>query len=58
MSYRQVCRMIKLSYHLDITKYTVLKAVKLIGQMISEKNHYRYFVVEQVPKNQSNDYLR
>ena len=27
MSYRQVCRMIKLSYRLDITKDTVLKAV-------------------------------
>lgn len=29
MSYRQVCRIVKLSYHLDITKDTVLKAVKL-----------------------------
>lgn len=48
MSYRQVCRMIKLSYHLDITKDTVLKAVKLIGQLFSEKSHYRYFVEEEV----------
>lgn len=48
MSYRQVCRMIKLSYHLDITKDTVLKAVKLTGQLFSEKSHYRYFVEEEV----------
>lgn len=50
MSYRQVCRMIKLSYHLDITKDTVLKAVKLTGQLFSEKSHYRYFVEEEVPE--------
>lgn len=48
MSYRQVCRMIKLSYHLDITKDTVLKAVKLTGQLFSEKSRYRYFVEEEV----------
>lgn len=48
MSYRQVCRMIKLSYRLEITKDTVLKAVKLTGQLFSEKEHYRYFVEEQV----------
>ena len=48
MSYRQVCRMIKLSYRLDITKDTVLKAVKLTGQLFSEKGHYRYFVEEEV----------
>lgn len=48
MSYRQVCRMIKLSYHLEITKDTVLKAVKLTGQLFSEKGHYRYFVEEEV----------
>ena len=50
MSYRQVCRMIKLAYRLDITKDTVLKAVKLTGQLFSEKSHYRYFVEEQVPE--------
>lgn len=50
MSYRQVCRMIKLSYRLDITKDTVLKAVKLTGQLFSEKTHYRYFVEEHVPE--------
>ena len=50
MSYRQVCRMIKLSYRLDITKDTVLKAVKLTGQLFSEKSHYRYFVEEHVPE--------
>ena len=50
MSYRQVCRMIKLSHRLDITKDTVLKAVKLTGQLFSEKEHYRYFVEEQVPE--------
>lgn len=50
MSYRQVCRMIKLSYRLDITKDTVLKAVKLTGQLFSERSHYRYFVEEHVPE--------
>ncbi|SDJ60095.1 ISLre2 family transposase [Streptococcus gallolyticus] len=50
MSYRQVCRMIKLSYRLDITKDTVLKAVKLTGQLFSEKSRYRYFVEEEVPE--------
>lgn len=50
MSYRQVCRMVKLSYRLDITKDTVLKAVKLTGQLFSEKTHYRYFVEEHVPE--------
>lgn len=50
MSYRQVCRMVKLSYRLDITKDTVLKAVKLTGQLFTEKEHYRYFVEEQVPE--------
>jgi len=50
VSYRQVCRMIKLSYCLDITKDTVLKAIKLTGQLFSEKEHYRYFVEDQVPE--------
>lgn len=50
MSYRQVCRMVKLSYRLDITKDTVLKAVKLTGQLFTEKTHYRYFVEEHVPE--------
>ncbi len=49
LSYRQVCRMVKLSYRLDITKDTVLKAVKLTGRLFSEKGHYRYFVEEHVP---------
>lgn len=49
LSYRQVCRIVKLSYCLDITKDTVLKAVKLTGRLFSEKGHYRYFVEEHVP---------
>ena len=58
MSYRQVCRMIKLSYHLDITKDTVLKAVKLTGQLFSEKESLSLFCGgTSSRKNQSTDYL-
>lgn len=48
VSYRQVCRIVKLAYNLDISKDTVLKAVKLTGKLLSEKSHYRYFVEEEV----------
>ena len=50
MSYRQVCRTVKLAYQLEITKDSVLKAVKLAGQLFSEKNRYRYFVEEHIPE--------
>ncbi|CBZ49202.1 ISLre2 family transposase [Streptococcus gallolyticus subsp. gallolyticus] len=50
VSYRQVCRIVKLAYNLDISKDTVLKAVKLTGKLLSEKSHYRYFVEEEVSK--------
>ncbi|MEX2804130.1 ISLre2 family transposase [Streptococcus sp. H31] len=50
VSYRQVCRIVKLAYNLDISKDTVLKAVKLTGKLLSEKSHYHYFVEEEVPE--------
>ena len=46
MSYRQVCRTVKLAYQLEITKDSVLKAVKLTGRLFSEKEHYRFLLDE------------
>lgn len=50
MSYRQVCRTVKLAYQLEITKDSVLKAVKLTGRLFSEKEHYRFLLDEGNPE--------
>lgn len=50
MSYRQVCRMIKLSYKLDITKDSVLKAIKFTGKLFKENEQYRFRKEEVVKK--------
>lgn len=44
MSYRQVCRMIKLSYHLDITKDTVLKNKKESTSLQSKRLILSFFL--------------
>ena len=47
LSYREVCRMVKTSYRLIITKDSVLKAVKVAGQLFSEKEKYRFLLEEE-----------
>lgn len=50
MSYRQVCKSVKMTYNLDITKDTVLKSVKIAGKLFSEKAKYRFFVEGETKK--------
>ncbi|HEO2785646.1 TPA: ISLre2 family transposase [Streptococcus agalactiae] len=50
MSYRQVCKTIKLTHGLDITKDSVLKSVKLAGKLFSEKAKYRLLLEKKTKK--------
>jgi len=43
MPYRQVPAVIKMVYHIEITKDTVSKAVWKVAQLFNERNEYRYF---------------
>ncbi|WP_278043370.1 ISLre2 family transposase [Streptococcus agalactiae] len=43
MSYDMVVKAIDLVYQVSITKPSVVKAVKMCGELINEKNNYRYF---------------
>ncbi|MDT2749384.1 ISLre2 family transposase [Streptococcus parauberis] len=44
MSYRQVCQTINTAYRLEVTKDSVLKAVKIAGKYFSEKEKYRFYL--------------
>lgn len=46
LSYREVCRTIKATYDLVVTKDAVLKAVKEVGSLFDEKEHYRFLIEE------------
>lgn len=50
MSYRQVCHLVKEFYRLEITKDTVLKAVKQAGELLSEKEKFRFWLEEKPVK--------
>lgn len=50
MPYRQVCKTIKLTYNLDISKDSVLKSVKFAGKLFSEKAKYRLLLEEKKEK--------
>lgn len=50
MSYRQVCKSLKMTHNLDVTKDTVLKSVKIAGKLFSEKEKYRFFVDGEIDK--------
>ncbi|HGD2217674.1 TPA: UPF0236 family transposase-like protein [Streptococcus agalactiae] len=50
MSYRQVCKTVKLTHGLDITKDSVLKSVKFAGKLFSEKAKYRLLLDEKSEK--------
>ena len=41
LSYREVCRTVKMAYRLEITKDAVLKSVKMAGRLFSERERYR-----------------
>ena len=43
LSYREVCRTVKMAYRLEITKDAVLKSVKMAGKLFSERERYRLF---------------
>ena len=47
MPYDKVVQVIELLYQVYITKPTVVKAVKLCGQLLDEKKEYRYFRDEE-----------
>lgn len=48
MSYRQVCQIIKTTYRIDVTKDSILKAVKTAGKLFAEKEKFR-FRLDQAP---------
>ena len=50
LSYREVCRTIRVAYQLEVTKDAVLKAVKVAGRLFSEKERYRYLLEEEQPQ--------
>lgn len=56
MSYREVCRTIRDTYRLYVTKDAVLKAVKLASKLITEKEKYR-FLLEEEPEKIQTEYL-
>lgn len=45
--YRKVVKTVDMMYHLQITKDTVLKAVRLAERLLKEKEDYRFFKEEQ-----------
>lgn len=47
VSYRQVVAIIALTYRISITKDTVLEAVKFSGQLLEEREHYRFYEDEE-----------
>lgn len=50
LSYREVCRTVKMAYRLEITKDAVLKSVKMAGRLFSERERYRLFRGDEQPK--------
>ncbi|MEK5288798.1 ISLre2 family transposase [Streptococcus sp. FSL R7-0212] len=49
LPYREVCRVMKDAYNLHITKDAVLKAVKVVERLFSEKEKFR-FLLDECPK--------
>ncbi|MDG4511123.1 ISLre2 family transposase [Streptococcus suis] len=47
LSYREVCRTICDTYRIGVTKDAVLKATKVAGQLIEEKERYRFYLEEE-----------
>ncbi|HFQ8396114.1 DDE transposase [Streptococcus agalactiae] len=50
MSYRQVCKVIKECFRIEISKDTVLKAVKQAGELLSEKEKFRFWLEKEPSK--------
>ena len=50
LSYREVCRTVKMAYRLEITKDAVLKSVKIAGRLFSERERYRLFKGDEQPR--------
>ena len=50
LSYREVCRTVKMAYRLEITKDAVLKSVKMAGRLFSERERYRLFKDDEQPR--------
>ncbi|CYV63199.1 ISLre2 family transposase [Streptococcus suis] len=49
LSYREVCRTICDAYRIGVTKDAVLKATKVVGQLLEEKERYRFYLEEEQP---------
>lgn len=47
LSYREACRTIEFAYNLLVTKDAILTAVKLAGQLFSEREKYRFLFEEE-----------
>ncbi len=47
LSYREVCRTICDAYRIGVTKDAVLKATKVVGQLLDEKERYRFYLEEE-----------
>ncbi|WP_449455224.1 ISLre2 family transposase [Streptococcus suis] len=47
LSYREVCRTVWDAYRIQVTKDAVLKATKVSGQLLEEKERYRFYLEEE-----------
>ncbi len=47
LSYREVCRTVWDAYRIQVTKDAVLKATKVVGQLLEEKERYRFYLEEE-----------
>ena len=55
MSYREVCRTVRDTHRLYVTKDAVLKAIKLTHRLIAEKETYRFFIADKQPEKIQTD---
>lgn len=54
MSYAKVVRVIELTYHIVITKPTVVKAVKLCADLLEEQKDYQAYQEDNITKEKAN----
>jgi len=57
MPYDKVLQVIEMTYHITITKPTVVKAVKMCQKLIEEREDYRFFEETTAPKKKTADII-
>ena len=50
LSYREVCRTVKMAYRLEITKGRCFEVCKMAGRLFSDRERYRLFRGDEQPK--------